>query len=169
MGYYNWEEIIPNKTDSELKAIIRDRSFCDEAILIAENELKLRNDPIFINRYEEIKNLHRDRLIKPRIIYQGNCPICKSNSKFLLTFEKGPRIKISPFYIYIMGITFLLTWRETLNFLRLRKNRDGKIGTCMGCGKTMIQCKQCKNIHLCNDDHQICTKCNRRIDKPEKK
>jgi len=159
MGYYDWTKIISEKTNSELKAIIRDRTLSHEAIRMAENELKHRNDPIFIKRFEEIKNLHSDWLVMPRLVFQGKCDHCRKDSKFLLTVERNPHVKVSPFYIKIMGVTFLLTLREIMSFLGLGKKQEGKTGACMACGKIMIQCKNCNNMQTLKEDCQICTKC----------
>ncbi len=167
MGYYNWREIIPYKTDSELKTIVKDRILSKEAIKIAENELNRRNDPQFIRKVEYFNSLHANWIIGTGIIYEGLCKSCKSHSHFLLTKEKGPRFQISMFFIELLGFPILFTGRELLNFLQIRKNRDGKVGTCLKCGSIMIKCKKCGNIQKLEGETQICSKCSRRIDNPE--
>ncbi len=167
MEYYNWSEIIPRKSDSELRSILRDRILSRKALSIAENELRRRNDPDYVHRVSDLNELHKNWHVKSGVIHEGICPKCQVHSKFLFTFEQGPRFKYSFFYGEFNGAIFLFTPREILNFLRLRKNRDGKIGTCFECGTITIKCKECGNIQNLEGHSQVCKKCFDRIDKPE--
>ena len=169
MGYYNWSEILPKKSDTELRAIIRNRMLGEEAIQLAKNELAKRNDPVFQRNYQGLKKRYSKKwVVNTMPAFDSACPKCYKEIGFVQILEKNTSVFMSFNYINLFGLHFTFSNNEFLKFLGLEDKRVGVLGACLSCHEIMIKCGKCECVQEFIGDRQACVSCRSIIKKPDK-